>query len=164
MFLALESPEFCNNYLRSTPQPTGLVTIQGKYTVSTLRHYLYLCWSLDPTSFHVLPVVIQVKFSFVGFMFFWAWVFIVTTTLTAIFKSERQEDDNEQPEGVLDTYKTLWKIIRLPAVFKYCVMLLTAKVLSLSTHFYTCVNINVWVINLHCVCKLLYVWQRCRLC
>ena len=97
-------------------------------------------------------------------MFFWAWVFIVTTTLTAIFKSERQEDDNEQPEGVLDTYKTLWKIIRLPAVFKYCVMLLTAKVLSLSTHFYTCVNINVWVINLHCVCKLLYVCQRCRLC
>ena len=62
VFLALESPEFCNNYLRSTPQPTGLVTIQGKYivftlalysavTVSTLRQYLYLRFTLHPTTF-----------------------------------------------------------------------------------------------------------------
>lgn len=29
VFLALESPDFCNNYLRSEPQSTGLVTIQG---------------------------------------------------------------------------------------------------------------------------------------
>ena len=29
VFLALESPEFCNNYLRSQPQSTGLVTIEG---------------------------------------------------------------------------------------------------------------------------------------
>ena len=29
VFLALESAEFCNNYLRSQPQSTGLVTIEG---------------------------------------------------------------------------------------------------------------------------------------
>lgn len=33
VFLALESPEFCNNYLRSVPQATGLVTIQGVYPI-----------------------------------------------------------------------------------------------------------------------------------
>ena len=100
-------------------------------------------------------------------MFFWAWVFIVTTTLTAIFKSERQEDDNEQPEGVLDTYKTLWKIIRLPAVFKYCVMLLTAKVLSLSTHF--CAYVIMCACSVHTVCVSQYMYakvhsKRRRLC
>ncbi|KAF6033593.1 SLC33A1 [Bugula neritina] len=64
VFLALESPEFCNNYLRSVPQATGLVTIQG-------------------------------------FMFFWAWVFIIATTLTAIFKSESQDYGDDEPEGVI---------------------------------------------------------------
>ncbi|XP_046572615.1 acetyl-coenzyme A transporter 1-like [Haliotis rubra] len=29
LFLALESPEFCNNYLRSVPQPQGVVTLSG---------------------------------------------------------------------------------------------------------------------------------------
>lgn len=61
-------------------------------------------------------------------MFFWAWVFIVATTLTAIFKHERPESSDEQPEGVVDTYKMLWKIIKLPAVLKYCALLLTCKV------------------------------------
>jgi PAT family acetyl-CoA transporter-like MFS transporter 1 len=36
VFLALESPDFCNNYLRSTPDPQGLVTFAG---------FLYF-WSL----------------------------------------------------------------------------------------------------------------------
>ena len=66
--------------------------------------------------------------SLTGFMFFWAWVFVIATTLTAIFKTERNESDDDHPEGVLDTYKMLWKIVKLPAVFRYCVMLLTAKV------------------------------------
>jgi len=58
-------------------------------------------------------------------MFFWAWVFIIATTLTAIFKSESQDYGDDE---VVSTYKTLWKIIKLPAVLKYCAMLLTAKV------------------------------------
>ncbi|XP_048250112.1 acetyl-coenzyme A transporter 1-like [Haliotis rufescens] len=32
LFLALESPEFCNNYLRSVPQAQGLVTLSGFLT------------------------------------------------------------------------------------------------------------------------------------
>ena len=68
-----------------------------------------------------------------GFMYFWAWVFVIATTLTALLKHERPESSDEQPEGVIDTYKMLWKIIKLPAVMKYCALLLTCKV-SLSSH------------------------------
>lgn len=30
VFLALESPDFCNAYLRSKPEPKGLVTLSSK--------------------------------------------------------------------------------------------------------------------------------------
>ena len=66
-------------------------------------------------------------------MYFWAWVFVIATTLTALLKHERPESSDEQPEGVINTYKMLWKIIKLPAVMKYCALLLTCKV-SLSSH------------------------------
>ena len=29
MFLALESPQFCNNYVRSIPQEYGIITFSG---------------------------------------------------------------------------------------------------------------------------------------
>lgn len=29
VFLALESPDFCNNFLRSIPQPEGIVTLSS---------------------------------------------------------------------------------------------------------------------------------------
>nr|VZI32606.1 unnamed protein product [Spirometra erinaceieuropaei] len=52
VFLALESPEICNNYLRFTPVPgQGLI-------------------------------------SFSGFLYFWGVVFVLSTTVVAIFKSE----------------------------------------------------------------------------
>lgn len=31
VFLALESADFCNKYLRFTPQPEGIVTLSSKY-------------------------------------------------------------------------------------------------------------------------------------
>lgn len=68
------------------------------------------------------------RFVIAGFMFFWGWVFIVATTLTGLFKSETADREDEQPEGVVDTYKILLKIICLPAVRSYCLILLTAKV------------------------------------
>lgn len=30
LFMALESPEFCNSYLRSTPSNEGILTLPGK--------------------------------------------------------------------------------------------------------------------------------------
>lgn len=35
VFMALESPEFCNAYLRSEPHPEGIVTLASQYPQAT---------------------------------------------------------------------------------------------------------------------------------
>lgn len=90
LFLALESADFCNKYLRSTPESEGIVTLAG-------------------------------------FLFFWGIVFFVTTTLVFFLKPEKPE--KEQLElGIIDTYKVLIKVIKLPAVLSLAVIFLTSKV------------------------------------
>lgn len=60
-------------------------------------------------------------------------VFLVSTTLVAILKRENGEGRgncrvHEETQGVMETYKLLFSIIKLPSVFTFCVLLLTAKV------------------------------------
>lgn len=67
------------------------------------------------------------------FLFFWGMVFLVSTTLVAILKRENGEGRGnrrvqEETQGVMETYKLLFSIIKLPSVFTFCVLLLTAKV------------------------------------
>lgn len=96
LFLALESPNFCNKYLRMVPKDTGIVTLSD-------------------------------------FLFFWGMVFLVSTTLVAIFKRENGHAKGkrrvpEETQGVMETYKLLFSIIKMPTVFTFCSLLLTAKV------------------------------------
>jgi len=67
-----------------------------------------------------------------GFLFFWGWVFLITTSLIGLFKHERSEEevhgDEHEVQGIVSTYKTLWTIVTLPAVMKYIFILLTLKV------------------------------------
>ncbi|KAJ8271134.1 hypothetical protein GJAV_G00123150 [Gymnothorax javanicus] len=106
LFLALESPDFCNKYLRQEPREEGIVTLSD-------------------------------------FLFFWAAVFMVTTTLVAFLKREdgrpqqgrRREEalgrrrlSHVETQGVRETYKLLLSIVRMPTVFTFCCLLLTAKV------------------------------------
>ncbi|XP_061097641.1 acetyl-coenzyme A transporter 1-like [Conger conger] len=107
LFLALESPDFCNKYLRQEPSDAGIVTLSD-------------------------------------FLFFWAAVFMVTTTLVAVLKREdgRPQRGRGQPEeargerrrsqeetqGVRETYRQLLSIVKMPSVFTFCCLLLTAKV------------------------------------
>lgn len=93
LFLALESPDFCNKYIRMVPKDTGIVTLSD-------------------------------------FLFFWGVVFMISTTLVAIFKRENppgRGKRSEETEGVMETYKLLLSITKMPAVFTFCVLLLTAK-------------------------------------
>lgn len=61
-------------------------------------------------------------------------VFLVSTTLVAIIKREndgkRQRRVHEETQGVMETYKLLFSIIKMPTVFTFCILLLTAKVLD----------------------------------
>ncbi|KAI1893886.1 hypothetical protein AGOR_G00128270 [Albula goreensis] len=96
LFLALESPDFCNKYLRFEPKATGIVTLSD-------------------------------------FLYFWGIVFLVSTTLVAILKRENDKQQakrksREEVQGVMETYKLLFSIIKLPSVFTFCSLLLTAKI------------------------------------
>lgn len=60
-------------------------------------------------------------------------VFLVSTTLVAVLKRENgggggNRRAQEETQGVMETYKLLLSIIKLPSVFTFCLLLLTAKV------------------------------------
>lgn len=93
VFIALESPDFCNKYLRSEPQPNGMVTLSG-------------------------------------FLYFWGLVYIVITTLVAIFKHEIEVNHADLPafEAAKYSYKQLLTIFKLPNIRLIAFILLTAKI------------------------------------
>ena len=68
------------------------------------------------------------------FTLFWGIVFLVTTTLIALFMTEkdksRETPEGEQEEldlGLIQAYKTLWKIIRLPMMPVMILLLFTKE-------------------------------------
>ncbi|KAK5641244.1 hypothetical protein RI129_009791 [Pyrocoelia pectoralis] len=95
LFMALESPTFCNNYLRSVPEKEGLVTISG-------------------------------------FLYFWGWIFLVTTTLVAVLKSDQESHDGEHQNvprrDLKNAYSLLIEILKLKPIKLLVLILLTAKI------------------------------------
>nr|CAG4640790.1 EOG090X04K8 [Eulimnadia texana] len=95
IFMALESADFCNKYLRTVPETSGMVTLAG-------------------------------------FLYFWGIVFIVTTTLVWALKPEQSATsypgEGELDLNVVQTYKLLWKILKLPSIQWTIVVLLTCKI------------------------------------
>ena len=68
---------------------------------------------------------------FVGFMQFFGVVFIITTTLVLVFKKEHDVSTHECLEDSLtltQTYKLVWKILKLKSVQQLSILLLTFKV------------------------------------
>lgn len=67
-----------------------------------------------------------------GFLWFWGITFLVTTTLVAIFKKEReetQEHTEDHPDyGIAESYSILWKIVKMKPVILLATILLTVKV------------------------------------
>jgi hypothetical protein len=57
-------------------------------------------------------------------------MFAISTTLIALFKHETDEsyDTNEPHFGLIETYKILIKVLRLPAIQSITMILLTIKV------------------------------------
>uniref|UniRef100_A0A2M4AAL5 Putative acetyl-coa transporter n=1 Tax=Anopheles triannulatus TaxID=58253 RepID=A0A2M4AAL5_9DIPT len=94
-FMALESAEFCNSYLRSVPSDEGLVNLAG-------------------------------------YLWFWGFVFLATTTLVALFKREAAPSLERGHEEHLEldikqTYRLLVDIIRMKPILLLVAILLTAK-------------------------------------
>jgi PAT family acetyl-CoA transporter-like MFS transporter 1 len=67
-----------------------------------------------------------------GFLKFWGFTFLITTTLVAFLKKEKEET-REQAEGnpeygVLESYSMLWKIVKMKPVLTLAAILMTVKV------------------------------------
>jgi PAT family acetyl-CoA transporter-like MFS transporter 1 len=64
-----------------------------------------------------------------GFLYFWGIVFFVTTTLVWMLKSETADPEVDPEQGIIETYKQLYKVLCLPPVQSFCIILLTSKVI-----------------------------------
>ncbi|KAK3609670.1 hypothetical protein CHS0354_035955 [Potamilus streckersoni] len=91
LFLALESADFCNKYLRSEPQSEGVVTLAS-------------------------------------FLYYSGIVFFISTTLVSLMKHEKVDQDVDSNQGIADTYKQLIRVIHLPSVISYAIIVLTVEV------------------------------------
>lgn len=66
------------------------------------------------------------------FLWFWGLVFLVTTTLVAVLKTEKDRatnnhEDTEENLNIVETYQLLWKIINLRPMKILAAILLTVK-------------------------------------
>lgn len=93
IFIALESADFCNNYIRSEPKPEGIVSLTG-------------------------------------FFFFWGVVYIVVTLAIAILKHESGEEmpPTSPLRAIIESYKQLITILKLPSIQRLAILCLTAKI------------------------------------
>ena len=79
-------------------------------------------------------MILLSSFYFVGFLRFWGIIFIISTTLVALLKHEIDEnyDPSEPHFGLVETYRVLVKVLRLPPVRSLALILLTVKVCTIS--------------------------------
>jgi MFS transporter, PAT family, solute carrier family 33 (acetyl-CoA transportor), member 1 len=67
-----------------------------------------------------------------GFLKFWGFTFLLTTTLVAFFKREKEEaleKSTEHPEySVMESYTILWKIVKMKPVLTLAMILMSVKV------------------------------------
>lgn len=117
VFLALESKDFANRYVRQPlnfdEQSTGLITLPSRRISPTKKKHSKYFFSI-------------------GFLFFWGIIFIISTTLVALFKHEIDEnyDPHEPHFSLKETYHVLFKLCALPSVRSIILILLTVKVNS----------------------------------
>ena len=84
-------------------------------------------------------------------MQFFGVLFLITTTLVLIFKKEKQCNPSESLEDSLtlvQTYKLVWKILKLKSVKELCLLLITFKVVyNNPSVFHNTVNNDIFLIT-----------------
>ena len=96
--------------------------------------YASTCNSVGQTAGYFLGYVFYMALESYGvltlkdFLNFWAVIFILATTLVAIFKAENEQDSDEEDLGMIGTYQMLLKIIFLPLMPVTIAFLLTSKI------------------------------------
>lgn len=63
-----------------------------------------------------------------GFIYFWGFVFLISTTLIALFKSDPEHSTADGELDLKGTYQMLYKIFKLKSIRTYAIILLTCKI------------------------------------
>ena len=97
--------------------------------------YASTCNSVGQTAGYFLGYIFYMALESYGvltlkdFLNFWAVIFIIATSLVAIFKRESDdESENEEDLGIVGTYQMLLKILFLPLMPTTVAFLLTSKI------------------------------------
>lgn len=127
---------FFLNFLAATQD----IAVDGWALTMLQRHnvgYASTCNSVGQTAGYFMGYVFFMALESYGlitlssFLQFWAAVFLVTTTLVAVLKSEKGTDEvvTDEPDlGVVQTYRLLLDILKLTVMPTTIAMLLTSKV------------------------------------
>lgn len=67
-------------------------------------------------------------FDFKDFLYFLGMVYVVVTTLVGIFKKEKTNGAEDYEINLVQNYKLLWDILKLPNMRTFIIALLTARV------------------------------------
>lgn len=91
--------------------------------------YLFL---IKLSAFYYISVSCLGMVTLAGFLYFWGWVFLVTTTLVAALKKETEPHDPDH-EVIIErdlrtAYSSLLEIMKLSPMKILVIMLLTCKV------------------------------------
>ena len=81
----------------------------------------------------------------------------MTTTLVGVLKPEKEDLEADPDQGIVDTYKTLWDVIRLPAVISYAIILLTSKVRSQRILRFNNLHFFLYTTMIYGFCYLIFI-------
>jgi len=127
---------FFLNFLAATQD----IAVDGWALTMLQRHnvgYASTCNSVGQTAGYFLGYVFYMALesyglvTISGFLKFWSVVFLITTTLVGVLKTEQDganAGDDEPDLGVVETYRLLWDIVKLPVMPATIAMLLTSKI------------------------------------
>lgn len=105
----------------STAQTVGLTA--GSF----LSHTVFLAFQAPDFAnrwFRTTPKDFGVV-SLGGYMTFWGWAYLLVTFALAIFKKEQRD---KTTEGIIDVYKSMWEILKLPNILTIIIIHLISKI------------------------------------
>lgn len=83
---------------------------------------LYVIDFCENFNFHWTFIILE-------YFYFWGVIFLIATTLIALFKSEKKYlTEPDVDLGIFKTYKALFSIMKLPSIKTFAIILLTVKV------------------------------------